>query len=127
MSDIKYDWTKEEILKIYNQPLMELLYEAATVHRKSHNPNQVQVSTLLSIKTGGCPEDCGYCPQAARYHTDIKGNDLMGVQQVKAQALRAKASGSSRVCMGAAWRNVKDGEEFDQVLEMVRRFVARLG
>ncbi|MFT7628642.1 MAG: biotin synthase, partial [Ulvibacter sp.] len=62
MSEIKYNWTKEEILKIYNQPLMELLYEAATLHRESHNPNQVQVSTLLSIKTGGCPEDCGYCP-----------------------------------------------------------------
>ena len=99
---------------------MELLYEAATVHRAYHDPNTVQVSTLLSIKTGGCPEDCGYCPQAARYHTDIEGNDLMSVQQVKAQALRAKASGSSRVCMGAAWRNVKDGPEFDQVLEMVR-------
>ena len=80
----------------------------------------VQVSTLLSIKTGGCPEDCGYCPQAARYHTGVEGNDLMSVNQVKAQALRAKASGSSRVCMGAAWRNVKDGPEFDQVLEMVR-------
>ncbi len=120
MSQIKYTWTKEEILEIYNKPMMDLLYQAATVHRESHNPNQVQVSTLLSIKTGGCPEDCGYCPQAARYHTDIEGNDLMGVQQVKAQALRAKASGSSRVCMGAAWRNVKDGEEFDQVLEMVR-------
>ena len=120
MSEIKYNWTKEEILEIYNQPLMELLYKAATVHRESHNPNQVQVSTLLSIKTGGCPEDCGYCPQAARYHTDLEGNDLMGVQQVKAQALRAKASGSSRVCMGAAWRNVKDGEEFDQVLDWIR-------
>ncbi|WP_034260276.1 biotin synthase BioB [Altibacter lentus] len=120
MSDIKYDWTKEEILDIYNTPMMELLYKAATVHRQYHDPNQVQVSTLLSIKTGGCPEDCGYCPQAARYHTNIEGNDLMSVSQVKAQALRAKASGSSRVCMGAAWRNVKDGEEFDQVLEMVR-------
>jgi biotin synthase len=75
---------------------------------------------LLSIKTGGCPEDCGYCPQAARYHTDIEGNGLMTVQQVKAQALRAKSFGSSRVCMGAAWRNVKDGPEFDRVLEMVR-------
>lgn len=99
---------------------MELLYEAATIHREHHDPNTVQVSTLLSIKTGGCPEDCGYCPQAARYHTDLEGNDLMSVNQVKAQALRAKASGSSRVCMGAAWRNVKDGEEFDNVLEMVR-------
>tara|TARA_R110002020_G_scaffold303939_2_gene519558 strand:+ start:209541 stop:210620 length:1080 start_codon:yes stop_codon:yes gene_type:complete len=117
---MRHDWTREEILEIYNKPLMELLYDAATVHRLHHDPNTVQVSTLLSIKTGGCPEDCGYCPQAARYHTNVEGNDLMGVQQVKAQALRAKAAGSSRVCMGAAWRNVKDGEEFDQVLEMVR-------
>ena len=120
MSQIRHNWTKEEILEIYNKPMMELLYEAATVHRKYHDPNTVQVSTLLSIKTGGCPEDCGYCPQAARYHTDIEGNDLMTVPHVKAQALRAKAAGSSRVCMGAAWRNVKDGPEFDQVLEMVR-------
>ncbi|MGB8376669.1 MAG: biotin synthase BioB [Salegentibacter sp.] len=116
----RHNWTKEEILEIYNKPLMELLYEAATVHREHHDPNKVQVSTLLSIKTGGCPEDCGYCPQAARYHTDLEGNDLMSVNQVKAQALRAKEAGSSRVCMGAAWRNVKDGEEFDNVLEMVR-------
>ncbi|MBU2950469.1 biotin synthase BioB [Tamlana agarivorans] len=120
MSEMRHNWTKEEILEIYNKPFMELLYEAATVHRLHHDPNTVQVSTLLSIKTGGCSEDCGYCPQAARYHTDIEGNDLMSVQQVKAQALRAKSGGSSRVCMGAAWRNVKDGEEFDQVLEMVR-------
>ncbi len=120
MNEARHDWTKEEILAIYNKPMMELLYEAATVHRQHHDPNTVQVSTLLSIKTGGCPEDCGYCPQAARYHTDIEGNDLMTVPHVKAQALRAKASGSSRVCMGAAWRNVKDGPEFDQVLEMVR-------
>jgi biotin synthase len=117
---MRHDWTRKEIMEIYNTPLMELLYRAATVHREHHDPNTVQVSTLLSIKTGGCPEDCGYCPQAARYHTDIEGNDLMTVQHVKAQALRAKASGSSRVCMGAAWRNVKDGPEFDQVLEMVR-------
>lgn len=120
MSKAKHNWTKEEIIEVYNKPLMELLYDAASIHRKNHDPNVVQVSTLLSIKTGGCPEDCGYCPQAARYHTDIEGNDLMTVNQVKAQALRAKSSGSSRVCMGAAWRNVKDGPEFDQVLEMVR-------
>lgn len=120
MIEVRHNWTKKEILEIYNKPLMELLYQAATIHRANHNPNTVQVSTLLSIKTGGCPEDCGYCPQAARYHTDIEGNDLMSVQQVKAQALRAKSSGSSRVCMGAAWRNVKDGPEFDRVLEMVR-------
>ena len=120
MTITKHNWTKNEIIAIYNKPVMDLLFEAATIHRQNHDPNVVQVSTLLSIKTGGCPEDCGYCPQAARYHTDIEGNDLMSVSQVKAQALRAKASGSSRVCMGAAWRNVKDGDEFDQVLEMVR-------
>ncbi len=120
MTETRNNWTHDEILEIYNQPLMDLLYKAASIHRENHDPNTVQVSTLISIKTGGCPEDCGYCPQAARYHTDIDGNDLMSVQQVKAQALRAKASGSSRVCMGAAWRNVKDGPEFESVLEMVR-------
>src|SRR5690554_6293398 len=120
MSNIRHNWTKEEIITLYNKPLMDLLYEAATIHRQYHDPNTVQISTLLSIKTGGCPEDCAYCPQAARYHTKIEGNDLMSVSQVKAQALRAKAAGSSRVCMGAAWRNVKDGPEFEEVLEMVR-------
>ena len=120
MTSTKHNWTAQEILEIYNQPMMDLLFQAATIHREYHNPNVVQVATLLSIKTGGCPEDCGYCPQAARYHTNVEGNDLMTVSQVKAQALRAKSNGSSRVCMGAAWRNVKDGAEFDQVLEMVR-------
>jgi biotin synthase len=120
MSTIKHNWSKEEIIAIYNKPLMELLYEAATIHRENHDPNEVQISTLISIKTGACPEDCGYCPQSARYNTNIEGNDLMTVDKVKALALRAKSGGTSRVCMGAAWRNVKDGPEFDQVLEMVR-------
>jgi biotin synthase len=120
MSNEKKIWETSDILEIYHQPLLELVFEAAKAHRLHHDPNQVQISSLISIKTGGCPEDCGYCPQAARYHTDIEGNDLMSVQKVKAQALRAKEAGSSRVCLGAAWRNVKDGEEFDQVLDMVR-------
>ena len=120
MTVYKKEWTKEEVIKLYNKPLLQLVFDAAKVHREHHNPTEVQVSTLLSIKTGGCPEDCGYCPQASRYHTDIEKNDLMSVQTVKAQALRAKSSGSSRVCMGAAWRNVKEGKDFDQVLEMVR-------
>ncbi len=117
---IRNDWTKEEIIDLYTKPFMELLYEAAQVHRQYHDPNSVQVSTLISIKTGGCSEDCGYCPQAARYHTEVENEELLSVNQVKAQALRAKSGGSSRVCMGAAWRNVKDGPEFEQVLEMVR-------
>ncbi len=120
MQPTKHNWTKEEIIAIYKKPLMDLLYEAATIHRYNHDPNVVQVSTLLSIKTGGCSEDCGYCPQAARYNTGIETNNLMSLNQVKEKALNAKANGSSRVCMGAAWRNVKDGPEFEQVLEMVR-------
>ncbi|PWA11730.1 biotin synthase BioB [Flavobacterium laiguense] len=120
MSITKHNWTKEEIIAIYNKPMMDLLFEAATIHREHHDPNVVQVSTLVSIKTGGCSEDCGYCPQAARYNTGVEGNNLMSVNQVKEQAIQAKSGGSSRVCMGAAWRNVKDGPEFDQVLEMVR-------
>ncbi|MCT4622654.1 MAG: biotin synthase BioB, partial [Schleiferiaceae bacterium] len=120
MENTNRSYTREEILEIYNRPLLELVFEAAQVHHQYHNPREVQVSTLISIKTGGCPEDCGYCPQAARYHTDIEKNDLMSVQQVKAQALRAKESGSSRICMGAAWRDVKEGPEFEQVLDMVR-------
>jgi len=120
MSITKHNWTKEEIIAIYNKPMMDLLFEAATIHREHHDPNVVQVSTLVSIKTGGCSEDCGYCPQAARYNTGVEGNNLMSVNQVKEQAVQAKSGGSSRVCMGAAWRNVKDGPEFDQVLEMVR-------
>jgi len=120
MTEIKHDWTKAEILEIYNRPLIDLIYEAATVHRQYNNPKEVQVSTLLSVKTGGCPEDCSYCPQAARYHTDIEKNDLMSLQQVKAAAQQAKDAGSSRLCMGAAWRNVRDNDEFDQVLDMVK-------
>ncbi|GGH64349.1 biotin synthase BioB [Phaeocystidibacter marisrubri] len=113
-------WTRQEIVDLYNTPLLDLVYQAATVHRENNNPNEVQISTLLSVKTGGCPEDCGYCPQSARYSTGVEGEDLMTVPHVKAQALRAKSNGSSRLCMGAAWRNVKDGPEFDQVLDMVR-------
>lgn len=120
MSITRHDWTKDEIISIYNKPLMELLYEAATIHREHHDPNEVQISTLISLKTGGCSEDCGYCPQAKRYHTSIETNPFMTVEDVKVQATKAKEGGSSRVCMGAAWRNVKDGPEFDQVLEMVR-------
>ena len=113
-------WTKDEIAKLYHQPLLELLYQAATVHREFHDPREVQISKLVSIKTDGCPEDCGYCPQAARYHTDIDGNSLMSLNEVISHAQDAKEMGSSRVCMGAAWRNVKDDDDFDQVLEMVK-------
>jgi biotin synthase len=120
MSDIRNNWTKEEILAIFNKPLLELVYEAATMHRKYHDPRSVQVSSLISIKTGGCSEDCGYCPQSARYHTDVEAQKMMSVEDVMAQAKNAKDGGASRMCLGAAWREVRDNRDFDNVLEMVR-------
>src|SRR5690554_126141 len=111
--------TKEELLALYNTPLVELMYQAATIHREYHNPLEVQMSSLLSIKTGGCPEDCSYCPQAARYHTDVEAHKLLSVETVIAQAKTAKENGSSRLCMGAAWRNIRDNRDFDKVIEMV--------
>ena len=112
--------TKEALLELYNKPLLELVFEAATIHRQYHNPREVQMSSLLSIKTGGCAEDCGYCPQAARYHTDVEAHKLMTVESVVEQAKNAKANGSSRLCMGAAWREVRDNKDFDNVIEMVQ-------
>jgi biotin synthase len=120
MTAIRHDWTIDEIAAIYNAPLLELLYQAATVHRQYNNPREVQVCTLLSIKTGGCPEDCSYCPQAARYHTDIEVQRLLDVDEVLTKASIAKQNGSTRFCMGAAWRNVRDNRDFDKVLDMVR-------
>ncbi|UXX78380.1 biotin synthase BioB [Reichenbachiella carrageenanivorans] len=117
---IRNDWTREEITEIYNTPVMDLVYRAATVHRAYHDPNEVQVCTLLSVKTGGCPEDCAYCPQAARYHTDVKVHKLMEVDEVLNSAKAAKDSGSTRFCMGAAWREVRDNSDFDKVLDMVK-------
>ena len=90
------DWTREEISEIYNQPVMDLMYQAATVHRQFNDAQEVQVCTLLSVKTGGCPEDCAYCPQAARYHTDVKVHKLMEVSEVINKAIEAKESGSTR-------------------------------
>ncbi|MCC9043253.1 biotin synthase BioB [Myroides sp. M-43] len=118
--NIRHDWTKQEIQVIYNTPLLELIYKAASVHRKYHNPNEVQVSTLLSIKTGGCVEDCSYCGQAARYHTDIKVQKLLSLNTVLETAQKAKESGSSRFCMAAAWREVRDNRDFDKVIDMVK-------
>jgi biotin synthase len=112
--------TKEQLLELYNKPLLELVFEAATIHRQFHNPREVQMSSLLSIKTGGCAEDCGYCPQAARYHTNVDAHKLMTVESVVEQAKNAKANGSSRLCMGAAWREVRDNKDFDNVVEMVQ-------
>lgn len=120
MTTIRNNWTREEIKNIYDQPILDLIYKAATVHREHHDPQEVQVCTLLSVKTGGCPEDCAYCPQAARYHTDVKVQKLMEVSEVMEKAIEAKESGSTRFCMGAAWREVRDNRDFDKVIEMVK-------
>jgi len=113
------NWTLSEIEAIYHQPLLDLMYDAATVHRENKAYAEVQISSLISIKTGGCKEDCAYCPQAARYQTDIEVEPLMTVEKVKARAEFAKANGATRLCMGAAWREVRDNKDFDRVLEMV--------
>ena len=117
--NIRNDWKLEELSALYDMPLLDLVYKAATVHREFHDSKQVQISSLVSIKTGGCSEDCSYCPQAARYNTDVKVQKLMKVEEVLAQAEKAKAAGSSRMCLGAAWREVRDNRDFDNVLEMV--------
>lgn len=117
---LRHDWTIAEINEIYHTPLLELVYRAASVHRKHNETGEVQVCTLLSIKTGGCPEDCAYCPQAARYHTDVNVHALMQTGEVMEYAKRAKAAGSTRFCMGAAWREVRNNRDFDRVLEMVK-------
>jgi len=114
------DWTREEITEIYNTPLLELIYRAATVHREHQDTAEVQVCTLLSIKTGGCPEDCAYCPQAARYNTGVDVHALMKTEEVLNYAQKAKEAGSTRFCMGAAWREVRDNRDFDRVIEMVK-------
>jgi biotin synthase len=116
---VRNDWSREEIAALFALPFPELMFRAIAAHRRNFDPTEVQISTLLSIKTGGCPEDCAYCPQAAQYDTGVKAEKLMDVAAVLADAARAKAAGASRFCMGAAWRSPKD-KDLDTVCEMVR-------
>jgi biotin synthase len=120
------DWTRQEVAIIYRQPLLDLLLRAQNVHREHHPANEVQMCRLLSIKTGGCPEDCAYCPQSARYSTGVERQTLLDCEEILPAAHRAKAEGSTRFCMGAAWRQAPQGREFDSVLESVSA-VAALG
>ena len=119
MSTVRHDWTVEEVEQLLNTPFNDLLFQAQTVHREYHDPNAVQVSTLLSIKTGACPEDCAYCPQSARYDTGLERERLMEVEAVIEKAKAAKAAGSDRFCMGAAWRSPRD-KDMPYVLAMVK-------
>jgi biotin synthase len=119
MTEVRHNWTTEEISEIYYSPLLDLIYRSATIHRENKDYSEVQISSLISIKTGGCPEDCAYCPQAARYNTGVDVHAMMPKDEVLEAAAKAKASGASRLCMGAAWREVRDNRDFDKVLEMV--------
>ncbi len=115
----RHDWQIQEVQVLYQLPFNDLLFQAQTVHRAHFDPNEIQISSLLSIKTGSCSEDCGYCPQSARYNTDLKPEDLMPIEQVLQAAQDAKNQGASRFCMGAAWRKPKD-RDIDRVIEMVQ-------
>ncbi|MEZ5426479.1 MAG: biotin synthase BioB [Pyrinomonadaceae bacterium] len=117
---IRHDWNIEEIGEIYDLPLPELIFRAQTVHREFHQPDEIQGCQLLSIKTGGCPEDCAYCPQSAHYKTGLEREGLLSVEKTLEAARRAKSSGATRFCMGAAWRDAPDGVQFENVLEMVK-------
>ncbi|MGB8618064.1 MAG: biotin synthase BioB, partial [Pseudolabrys sp.] len=112
------DWTREEVRSLFALPFPELIFRAAQIHRENFDPSEVQISTLLSIKTGGCPEDCAYCPQSAKFETGVKAEKLMDLETVLAEARAAKAGGASRFCMGAAWRSPKD-RDLDKVCDMV--------
>jgi biotin synthase len=115
---LRHNWTREEVRALFALPFPELIFRAAAVHRENFDPAEVQVSTLLSIKTGGCPEDCAYCPQSAKFDTGVKAEKLMELDTVLAEARAAKAGGASRFCMGAAWRSPKD-RDLDKVCAMV--------
>src|SRR6202166_865708 len=117
---LRFDWTKSEVQSIYRTPLPDLLFRAQTIHRQFHPPDRVQTCQLISIKTGGCPEDCAYCPQSAHYDADVERQGLLDPQHVIAVAQDAASRGVTRFCMGAAWREAPNGREFDKVLEMVR-------
>jgi biotin synthase len=118
--EVRHDWTLPEVRALHDLPVLELVHRAQTVHREVFAGQRVQLCSLLSVKTGGCPEDCAYCPQAARYQTGVKAEKLMAVPEVLFAAREAREAGATRFCMGAAWREVKDGPQFDEVLEMVR-------
>jgi len=121
---IRHDWTREEIRQVYRLPLPELIFQAQSAHRAFHKPEEVELCRLLSIKTGGCPEDCGYCSQSAHHKAGIVRQELLNPAEVLETARHAKAEGATRFCMGAAWRQISDGKDFDHVLEMVRGVAA---
>jgi biotin synthase len=119
-AEVRHDWTREEIQALLDSPFLDLLDRARATHKRHHDAHAVQLATLANIKSGGCPEDCGYCPQSAHHDTGVTGDAMLAVDEVVSQARAAVAAGASRFCMGAAWRQVRDGEAFDRVVDMVR-------
>lgn len=124
MADLRTDWTLKEISDIYHTPLMELIFRASTVHHKYHELGEIQVCTLLSIKTGGCPEDCAYCPQSAHNNTEVEAGEMLDRETILSAARKAKKSGSTRFCMGAAWRNARNTKDFERVIDMVKEITS---
>lgn len=117
---IRYDWTIEELKELYAMPLLELIAKANLLHNQFHKPCEVQVCSLISIKTGGCPEDCKYCAQSSRYQTSVSAQPMMQYETVLNEAKKAIQRGATRVCLGAAWREVRDGKQFEEVLQMIK-------
>jgi biotin synthase len=117
---VRHDWSREEITAMFARPFLDLMFDAQLTHRQNFDPQRIQMSTLLSIKTGACPEDCKYCPQSGHYNTGLQKEKLLEVQKVVAEATAARKSGATRFCMGAAWKNPSE-KDFPQVLEMVRQ------
>lgn len=122
--NIRYDWTIEELKTIYDLPFLELISKSNHIHVQMHNPSEIQVCSLISIKTGGCPEDCKYCAQSSRYQTAVSAQPMMRVNEVLNEAKRALERGATRVCLGAAWREIRDNKQFEDVLQMIKKITA---
>ncbi|MCH9632065.1 MAG: Biotin synthase [Chlamydiae bacterium] len=117
---IRHDWEKDELLSLYKMPILELIFKSATVHRQFNNPSELQMCHLISIKTGGCSEDCKYCSQSSRYTTSVKAQPFMKIEEVIKRAESAKSKGATRVCLGSAWRQIRDSKQFDEILKIVK-------
>ena len=117
---IRHNWKKDELLSLYKMPILELIFKSATVHRQFNNPSELQMCHLISIKTGGCSEDCKYCSQSSRYTTSVKAQPFMKIEEVIKRAESAKSKGATRVCLGSAWRQIRDSKQFDEILKMVK-------
>ena len=121
MQEIRNDWTKQQVSEIFHLPLLELVYKASEMHRKYHDASKIKISQLISIKTGACVEDCAYCAQSSRYNTSVQPHRTLSLKEVLAEAANSKSGGVERVCLSASWRDIPDGKQFDELLEMITK------